>query len=374
MSARYFLLTAFLFSTCFAAVHRGAVAQDSKSDDVRRLLQLLQDKLGEEQSAPAAPSNSKTTEIGALSQQPVVPKEPPLVVRVYDLSDLFAIAPAYPAIYQSDFSPAAAARFPIVSSQSEGAGFGGGGLGGGLGGGGGGFFNVQDSLGDELVGGRGNLGAARVSLNELIDVIIDTIRPNDWQKHGGKATISRLGNSLLISATSETHEQIDNLLKLFRERWGTLRTISVRAYWLWLSDQQLDAALVNDGSETPIAYGVVSDPKWVDLQEQLATDKQNSGYRAAITFYNGQTVHAMSGGQRLLVTGVSPSLGEGKAIGYTPETAVIQTGAALQITGMATRRAEFVVLDLHSRVSVLKSPESARHRGSALGPSAGKRL
>jgi hypothetical protein len=223
-------------------------------------------------------------------------------------------------------------------------------MGGGFGGGG--LFAVDDAVDASqfILPSRGNLGAARVSLDELVSAITTTIQPEDWEERGGESTITSLGNALLISAPPETHAQIDNLLKLLRDRWGSLRTISVRAYWLWLDDAQLDSALSAETPEPPMGFGILTDDAWAQLQQTAEGEDVLPGYRAAITFYNGQTVHTMSGGQQLTVRGITPVVGSDTEVGYSPETAVIHTGATLQITGMATRRAEFVVLDLHSRV------------------------
>jgi hypothetical protein len=243
--------------------------------------------------------------------------------------------------------------------------------GGGLGGGGG-FFSVEDdaaakpgaSLWQFDGGGdtsRGNLGAARTSLDELVSAITETINPDEWADMGGNSTIARLGNSLLITASAESHQQIEGMLQLFRERWGSLRTISLRAYWLWLTDEQLAGALSQDvaeGTEHAEPFGVVADAAWQRLLSTAAEAANRQGYRAAITCYNGQTVHTLAGGQQLTVSGMTPVIG-GEEAAYSPQLAVIHTGAALQVTPVATRHAKYVVLDVHSRVCRLDEPSSS---------------
>ena len=145
------------------------------------------------------------------------------------------------------------------------------------------------------------ISGVRISLDDLINAITQTIDPKSWDQNGGQGTIAPLGSNLLICATPGIHEQITRLFDTFRKRWGTLRTVSVEAHWLWLSDSQLAAVLAAGqakGQERP-AFGLVSDAAWEALLRELRqADKQPAGYQAVVTCYNGQTVHAVSGSQR----------------------------------------------------------------------------
>jgi hypothetical protein len=194
-----------------------------------------------------------------------------------------------------------------------------------------------------------------------------------------------LGNSLIISTTERNHEQIATLLDTLRQRWKTLRTISIEAHWLWLTEGQLGALLVSGPKpakpDEPRAYGLVDDKAWISLCEGLQKEKKDrpAGYHAVVTCYNGQTVHCVSGGQSLAVIGMIPVVGGGAAageagsVGYQPGVSVVHQGAALQLTPIASTGGRFVTLDVHSRVvwgEPLKTAKGTPQEALLTGPMA----
>ena len=129
-------------------------------------------------------------------------------------------------------------------------------------------------------------------MDGLIEVVTSTISQDSWDTVGGPASIASIGTSLLISADAETHDKISSLFDLFRKRWGSLRTVSVRAHWLWLSEAAVSDALAADqkaaGEKAP--YGVISDETWKKLLTAAGEAKKRTPYHAMVTCHNGQTV------------------------------------------------------------------------------------
>jgi hypothetical protein len=334
-------------------------ADDSRTEALRRQIESLRRQLD---SGQAEQKDTKVTRIGTPRARQ---REVALVLRIYDLSDLFAIAPSYHAEYPREFGQQARLVFPIAGDDERlgaAGGMGGravGGMGGGGGFGGGGFgggtFQVSD---------KSTAPDSKVTLRDLITAIKEVVQPDAWKDNEGQATITALGNALLISADEDVHLQVRDLLNLFRQRWGTLRTVSVQAWWLWLDDAQLHALLA-DGNATPAggpkAFGLVSESAWNNLMKELhaaPADPRRLGYRATVTCYNGQVVHVMSDGQRLAVTDVRPVVvpaegGPGGAsVALQPEMSVVNEGAVLQVRPIANISGKTVVLDIHSRVNV----------------------
>ena len=361
MSRQCILAGVFVFlcsSTVWAQPGDPFAADD---DELRAQIQALQRKLDQrrsgERSKPAGGSD-RVTQIGSGNSRTwQTATQEPLVVRIYDLSDLFAVAPAYYARQSADLD-----EDQLIFDRAQG------GMSGGMGGGG--FFAVRPEtipsqmpeplrqVGNNQAGdSAGNLGAARTSLNDLLKAITQTISPEDWKENGGRGTISRLGNNLMVSTTERSHEQIENLFTLFRKRWGSLRTVSVNAHWLWLTEEQLAAATGAEGG----GLGKVTNAAWQELRE-ASKQFERGGYHVALTCYNGQTVSAVAGGQRRFVSKLSPlELGadkEGRSIhGYETRTGVVQDGAALQVTPLTTSGGKIVVLDLHTRVNRFEEAE-----------------
>ena len=213
----------------------------------------------------------------------------------------------------------------------------------------------------------GFVDTPRTSIDSLIDAITTTIAPEDWDDVGGPGSIAALGNELLISASDQVHSQIEVLLDTFRKRWGTLRTVSVRTHWLWMTDAQLAGLLVPNGKPSPEAdaipaYGLVDEVAWKPLAERQPAPDQPAGYHAVLTCYNGQTVHVVAGGQSQAVVQMIPVVDGGKNGGsaYQPIVSTIQAGAALQMTPSVSVSGKYVTLDVRSRVvEVRQSPRAA---------------
>lgn len=348
-----------------------------RTRELQAQLEEIQEKL--RLAARSDDPNSKVTELGSSRNRLHELEVPRLVIRLYDLSDLFAVAPPYVAKeggeLDRDTSEVFSGDGPSAASSNA---TGGGGFGGGGFGGGGGMFNVPETIDKALVaekgtqgqtaskrgGGGAASGGPRTSMDGLIEVITSTISQDSWDNVGGPGSIASIGASLLISADAETHDKISSLLDLFRKRWGSLRTVSVRAHWLWLSEGTVSDALAADqkaaGEKAP--YGVVSDETWKKLLAAAGEAKKRTPYHAMLTCHNGQTVFTRAGGERLIISGVTPIAGksEKEQALYQPVVHSIQEGAALQITPLVTRNAKYVVLDVHSRVNLFgETPKPA---------------
>lgn len=343
------------------------IGQDNLQQ-LKQQISALQQQLEALENTPQAPKRN-VTQIGASRARKV---ETGLVVRIYDLGDLFAVAPPYAAQLNSDLNPGVRSFLfdttPFSNTGSAPAhppGMGGGGMGGM--GGGGGFFSVTPAA--ALVAGAtgqvsGGSGTIKSAQDELIAVIKEIITPELWKDGGGK--ISKLGNAFVISADEDSHLQIEALLNSFRSRWGTLRTVSVRGWWMSLSPAELrtlldapNEAVMPDG---PKVFGIVSDEAWQELmqiwQQPAGNDAHRLRYQATLTCYNGQTVNTLSGTQGLVVSGIEPVVAQGESgeaqgrVGYRPETALIQEGLAFQVTPITNVSGKTVLLDVHSRLTL----------------------
>ena len=215
----------------------------------------------------------------------------------------------------------------------------------------------------------GSSAAVSTSQAELIKTIKTTISPEIWDEQGGPASIAKLGNAFIISADEDTHDQIDALLNLFRKRWGTLRTVSVRAWWHWMNPAEIGPILDSDGEDAGNgnkAFGLVSEEAWAKILKDRR-DAENdgpAGYQATVTCYNGQAVHTVSGDQSLAVRDVRVIATKNEndenagRIGYKPVVSLIQEGVAFQVTPISNVSGKTVLLDVHSRV-LLPGPMKA---------------
>jgi hypothetical protein len=299
----------------FATDWQVALAQQSSDQvqELRRQLESFASRLQRfEQPQERVDRNDRVTQIGSTRNG----RSPEMAVKIYDLSDLFAVAPPYEAMRLNDLGGANATLFPAAAARQLSTV---GGMGGGMGGG---MFNVGSptrklpASNAHVLAQRGNAFdvelSGRATIDQLIDAVKQSVAPESWNDNGGEGSIAHVGSALLISADRSTHEQIDALLNLFRQRWRTLRTVTLRADWLWLTGAQLRLLVPATKQEaassaTKQSAIVVDEVAWSTLiNDQVLNDRENRGYSAALSCYNGQTVHTESGDQSLVVTDVVP--------------------------------------------------------------------
>ena len=317
-----------------------------------------------------------------------------LQIRLYDLSDLFAVSPNYPAQLPNELEPGSSL---FADSPAQHRGSGGGGFGGGGAGGGGVFcYAPTATRPTPTPGDNGNLNmqSAQVTLKQLVSTIKETVKPEMWGQNETSARVKFLGNTLLITATEDMHSQINNLLNLFREHWGKRRTISIQAYWVRAAPGAAEDLLDADAT-AKIGAGVVLQEKWSAFFSKARTDK-NVVYSATLTGHNNQTLHALSGRQVRLTVDAEPfkeasqtlmakdlkQLPRGnnhedhedednpfgddedldrvhilkrsrRIIGFAPIQTTFHNGAVIQVTPLATRGGNFVILDLQAKINEL---------------------
>ncbi|MEX2187424.1 MAG: hypothetical protein WD875_11540 [Pirellulales bacterium] len=259
-------------------------------------------------------------------------------VRIYEVGDLFATPPSHPANYDSDLTRTGKLILPAVGEDknNDDDAYGGGGAG----------FNIPE--GAEI--------DSQMAIDELIEAIQAAIAPMSWSVVGGDHTITQLGSSLVISTDGETHDQIADFVAALRKNRDAKRTVSVRSYWLWLSDAKLAELVADDAAEGKIrdakhAFGLVDaaafDKHVAALQKD---DEARAGYRSAITCFDGQTVHTASGRQSIVVTGFIPVVGDETSVLFRPVHSLVQEGAVLQVTPRVSTSGDAVILDVRSRV------------------------
>lgn len=385
-----------------------AAGQDDPYENLKRQVEELQAKLDQTSNQNSEKATFQEDErVRDVGRQIIKRRREEsiddiaLQIRLYDLSDLFAASPSYPAKLPRELGPGSSlfANRPAQQRGSGGGGFGGGGMGGG-----GGVFCISPtvSLLNPPSGKDGNLNmqSAQVTLDQLVTTIKETVKPEMWGSSNTSARIKFLGNSLLITATEDMHLQINNLLNLFREHWGKRRTISIQAYWV-RADHGVAEDLFDAEATANVGAGVVSKEKWAEFFTKARADKQVI-YSATLTGHNNQTLHALSGKQVRLTVDAKPfressttfwvedakellkvddgehpfgehdnededeTLGlnllkkSRRIVGFTPVQTNFHNGAAIQVTPLATRGGNFVILDLQAKINELvggKSPE-----------------
>lgn len=348
------------FCLSFFVSAANVYGQPDELVQLEQQLEQIQKRIAEKKNSQNDSFGQRARAVGRqrLPSPPVQHVDDTLVIRFYDLSDLFSVSPQYPATIPKDFHGARTANEEIFESAKGAM------TGGGFGGGGGGVFSVPPTPMQQQAQSL-SLSAARVSVEGLIEAIKKTVAPDDWGDDNDEASINVLGNTLLISANDSMHEQIANLLNLIREHWGKLKTVSVQAFWIKSTAAEIEELL--DDKEANRVSGKVADAKW-KLFFKKSNEENRIAYSASLSGHNGQTLHTVSGRRQYLVVDANPVFAttrlqdddgdrkmrvEKTVVGMHPVRNSFQQGAALQISPLCTRGGNFVILDLQTRVNEL---------------------
>ena len=123
-----------------------------------------------------------------------------MLVKVYDVSDLLVRPPRFTNALQLD----AAQALSDASQSGQGGQGGGGGGGSGLFGGQG---SSQTSQRDDERDGAG------AGMQELLQLIVDTVEPDSWVQNGGLGTIQPFGNVLVVRNSILVHQRLSGYVE-----------------------------------------------------------------------------------------------------------------------------------------------------------------
>ena len=335
--------TAVLFALGTLASLLGSLAQaqdDAAMQVFRKLLmemesqsaQRTQSNANSNSATPAILNDNRSVTLGRSSTREAPPPPPVRVTKVYDLADLFAVAPSFEAKGWVGWDDS-----PLLHSTSSSASssdiFGGGG--GGMGG----MMRVsQTSV-------KLNNGEWQPTPEKLIEAIESTVDA-EWAVKGGKETLCWLGSSLLVTAYPETHAMVKQLLDLLQPRWNARVTLETRIHWLWLSfaeEEKLARLMVS--SEASLVRSIETETlsKFISVLPQ--EESRPTAIHARLQSHNGQLVSWVSGEQRRSVVGWDRK--KGKLI---PTAAVAHRGVACEIITMLAHASDHATVVLNSRV------------------------
>jgi general secretion pathway protein D len=257
-----------------------------------------------------------------------------------------------------------------------------------------GGFGVNNPPG----GGGGAGGAAFADFDSLMQLIQTTIEPDSWEELGGSGTMMEYPQnlSLVISTTSDVHDQILDLLESLRRLQNLQITIEVR--FITLSDQfsesigvdfdvqfddnlnsfptddagprvsvgvnangtltdDLDIQVNNNlavtapfaaGVPTPttLGFAILSDIEaYFFLQATQADSRSNVMQAPKVTLFDGQLATISDQTQRPFVTSITPVVGD-FAVAQQPVIVVLNEGTQLNVQGIVSDDKRYVRLTL----------------------------
>ena len=247
--------------------------------------------------------------------------------------------------------------------------------------------------------GRG--GGAFADFQSLIDLIQTTVVPDTWEALGGPSTMAEYAQnlSLVISTTSDVHDQISDLLESLRALQNLQITIEVR--FITLSDTffeqigvdfdvqfddntqalpdddsgpgvtigfdgiaglptpDLDITFNNNsfgvtspfgapdaGAISTIGFAILSDIEAFFFLQAAQGDTRNNVMQAPkVTLFDGQFASINDQTQRPFVTSITPVVGD-FAVAQQPVIVVLNEGTQLNVQGIVSNDKRFVRLTL----------------------------
>jgi len=289
------------------------------------------------------------------------------VIRTYDIRDLVVQAPNF----------TEAPDFDLVTITEGGSTEGGGG---------------SDSLFEDVDEDDGLLGREEL-ITQIMDLVRDTVDPDNWRENGGLvSSMSELNGSLIINTTSQNHREILSLLGQLRETRAL--QINVEARFLlvdqnYLDEVGIDIDMVINGLSTALSPIAVNQNSIDIAQRQNTTltgsfgaapgappggaegafqrGRTSSGtflsdiqvsflIRATkanrrsislsaprITFFNGQRAYVLVSTQLAYVSDLDPLVGTSSAA-FDPEISVVSSGVILDVQGTVSADRRYVTL------------------------------
>jgi general secretion pathway protein D len=253
--------------------------------------------------------------------------------------------------------------------------------------------------GGSSMGGR-NGGGSFADFQSLISLIETTVVPDTWESLGGPSTMAEYPQnlSLVISTTSDVHDQIADLLESLRRLQNLQITIEVR--FITLSDTffeqigvdfnvqfddntrrlpdddsgaavtvgigqdglptaDLDIRFENGnfplrpafgapdaGSISTLGFAILSDIEAFFFLEAAQGDTRNNVMQAPkVTLFDGQIATISDVTQRPFVTSITPVVGD-FAVAQQPVIVVLNEGTQLNVQGIVSDDKRFVRLTL----------------------------
>jgi len=335
--------------------------------------------------------------------------------RTYRVTDLVTPIPNFSTSYEDGLAGALRAAYQMTNPQAnvqvmpvsmtD--------LGNGMAGGSGGMnsnvlgqYNPMGSQGgfgmnNPPMGGGAAGGGSFADFQSLMDLIQTTIVPDTWEALGGPSSMSPYPQnlSLVISTTSDVHDQIADLLESLRRLQNLQITIEVRFITLsdtfaeqigvdfqvqfddkiktlpndsggpsvvigWdgasgLPTPDLDITLNNQsfglsppfGAETvtnasTIGFAILSDIEaFFFLQAAQADNRNNVMQAPKVTLFDGQLATISDQTQVPFVTSITPVVGD-FAVAQQPVIVVLNEGTQLNVQGIVSNDKRFVRLTL----------------------------
>lgn len=236
-----------------------------------------------------------------------------MVLKIYELGQLINSEYARP--FPGMFIPGASKQGSLGATTRTSGGFGGGGHqqgggvfclppqsgtggfgGGGLGGGGFGGGGMAGFIGGNDFGTGSNSQVTFADrMQHLIDVIQQSIAPDDWDTTNGDNTVVPMQDLLVVTCPENVHTQIDAFLtQLAAINIDNNHSMTIKAYWVFVDENEYRALAPNDQTVDQ------------EVLNQLLVDR---GGRAQITCQNRQTVHIASGNLKSEIESVIPVVG-----------------------------------------------------------------
>ena len=286
----------------------------------------------------------------------------------------------------------------------------------------GGFGKNNPSMGGGAAG-----GGSFADFQSLMDLIQTTIVPDTWEALGGPSSMSPYPQnlSLVISTTSEVHDQIADLLESLRRLQNLQITIEVR--FITLSDTfaeqigvdfqvqfddraqtlptdsggpsvvigwdgvngvatpDLDITLNNQsfglappfGAQTvtnasTIGFAILSDIEaFFFLQAAQADNRNNVMQAPKVTLFDGQLASISDQTQVPFVTSITPVVGD-FAVAQQPVIVVLNEGTQLNVQGIVSNDKRFVRLTLVPFFSQIGKVDTFTYEGRRTTQSASR--
>jgi len=269
------------------------------------------------------------------------PKREPLVLRMYDVTDLLVARRDYPwpgmSLPVIQISP-----HPALPSSIE--------------------FRQVSPWGPTP--GLDEPREPAPSLDEITAIVQRSINVQSdagvaaWSDEGGPASIGRLSFVLVITQTPAAHKKIEDLLNGYRKLVHGVPLVTIQAKWVQVDADKAEKLLAGGAAAPVLSPGALS---------QAGAKTVHQGH---VRCFDCQTVHLLSGKYQAYLAGVTPVVAQG-SLGCDTYASAVLSGAALQVKPVLIPNEESVTLSVASYVGEVEEirtrplPELGQVTGNA---------
>lgn len=179
--------------------------------------------------------------------------------------------------------------------------------------------------------------------SQLMDLIRNTVTPDEWRSAGGlAASMEELNGQLVVSAPLRVHERVEQMLDMLSDARQAMVVLDVQL--LAMPAKKVDDTLADS------ANGPVLDGPGLKRLRQNAAEGRRMLARTSMACVSGQRIGTTAGGHQTYTRRLDPLIVTG-AVAHDPRIETLYNGLAVIVQPTITRTGRSVDMNLEANAT-----------------------